>query len=180
MFFSHKPTNIVYVERSRLLLFPKTPGAPLALPEEVFRNLELRDPKKLADLLAAYAAQRKLRGKRLLVALGKDIVFQKAITLEKGADTEALRKDFEDKVPFAAGDRQVISVRQKDRLFLFGTNMAFYQAIVSAFEGAGAKIVATAPAMAYGLTEFDKLSEDKFTQIAKASRLTAAANFLIN
>jgi hypothetical protein len=178
MFFSRKPTDFILVERDRLLLYPKGKVPLLPLSEDVIQYLEVKDGARLQAAVADFAAKNNLRGRRVLLMLDKSIVFQKAILLAKNLDPLAVKADFESRVPFNPEDRQVLSMQQKDRQFLFGVNSAFYHLLMQAIVQAGAKVTAVTPAIIYGITDTSKVNPAKLTQVAQATALTQSANLL--
>ncbi|HJQ08397.1 MAG TPA: hypothetical protein VJ836_02835 [Candidatus Saccharimonadales bacterium] len=178
MSFSHKPRYIIFVERNKISVYPDESVRPLALSEEAVRYLEVRDANKLSELLKTFVNASNLRGRRVLVVLSKDVVFQKAVVLQPNSDPEAIRADFESKIPLEPADCQVLSLQQKNRLFLFGTNRAFYTQVVSALVNGGVKVLATVPSAVYGVTGPDKMVPEKIEQIMKAVGVARAANFL--
>jgi hypothetical protein len=178
MFFSQKPNTILYVQRSSLMLLPKSSRAELKLSDDVWKYLEIRDEKRLREQVAEFVQKSGLRGKRVLIILNKDVVFQKAATIADGATIEALTADFEHIIPFDPVNQRAVAYRQKEKLFLFGANRLLYQLLTDCLEQAGAKVVGVTPAVMYGVTEPAKLTPAKFDQICDASSLTKAVNFL--
>lgn len=178
MFFSRKPTTFILVERERLLLYPKAKTTTLDISTELFEYLEVKDAARLSAVVLEFAKKNQLAGQRVLLMLHKAVVFQKGITLANGVDPAAATTDFISKVPFNPDDRKIVSLQQKDRLFLFGTNKAYYELLANAFLQAGAKVQAVVPAIVYGVTDSDKLNQAKLDQIAHAATLTQSVNFL--
>jgi hypothetical protein len=176
--FSQKPNAILFVERDTITLHPKANTTPASLTDEVFKYLEVRDTKKLSEILADFAKKGNVKGKRLLIVLHKDVVLQKVLTLDKDSNVQSITADYEHKVPFNAEDRRAVSLKQKERLYLFGANKAFYQLLVGGMEEAGAKVQAVVPGLVYGITEPGKLTHTKVDQICDATALTKAVNFL--
>ncbi|HET8671682.1 MAG TPA: hypothetical protein VFM05_13975 [Candidatus Saccharimonadales bacterium] len=178
MFFSQKPNAILLVERETLSVYPKPESGALALPGEVFKYLEVQDKDKLVSMVAEYAKKAGMRSRRVLILLDKGVLLQKAVQLDGGSNTNTLITDFEHTLPFNMEDRHAVGLKQKDQLYLFGTNKAFYQLLAAALEKAGAKVYAVTPALVYGLTTPGKLTHTKLQQIYGATGLTHAANFL--
>lgn len=178
MFFTQKPTTILFVQRDSLSLYPKNSTEPLRLSEDMFKYLEIRDEKKCRQQVAEFAKKANLRSKRILILLGKDIVFQKAATIEGDHTVASLTADFEHILPFDHGDQRALGYQQKDRLFLFGSNRSFYQLLAEELERAGGKVMGVTPAVIYGITEPAKLTPAKFEQICDVPRLTKALDFL--
>lgn len=178
MFFSRKPTGFILVERDKLTLFPKEKSEPLAFSDDVVRYLEVKNGAKLAAEIQDFAAKNKLSGQRLLIMLDKSIVFQKAVPIVEGVDSSIAKADFESKVPFNPEDRQVISIPHKEHHFMFGVNQAFYRSLADAFNKAGAKVMAVAPAIVYGITDPDRITHAKLEQIADSTSLTHSTDFM--
>lgn len=176
--FSRKPTSFILVERSRLSLYPKGSSEPMPLTEDLTRYLEVKDRVRLTAAVRSFALRNNLRGQRVLVMLDKNIVFQKAVPVMQDVDPGIAKSDFESKVPFSPEDRQVLSMVQKERQFLFGVNQTFYRVLVDALNASGVKVLAVTPAIVYGVTEPEKLTAYKLEQISDATSLTHAADFI--
>jgi hypothetical protein len=178
--FSRKPTRFVLVERSRIGLYPSSKPEPMPLTEDLTRYLEVKDPVRLTAAVRSFALRNNLRGQRVLLMLDKNIVFQKAVPVVADVDPNIAKADFESKVPFNPEERQVLSMVQKERQFLFGVNQAFYRVLVDALEASGVKVMAVTPAIVYGVMDAEKLTSSKLDQISDAASLTHAADFLGN
>lgn len=177
MLFAKKPNAILFVERKSMAMHPKSAADPLAIPEELFKYMEIRDQAKFAELLSVYAKKANLRGKRVLIMLDKDLVFQKAITANKD-DDKTLIAGYEHKMPLVTEDRHAIGLRQKDKLYVFGANKGFYRLIATILTDAGAKVSAVVPAVAFGVTDQGKLTHTKLDQIYNATALIKVVDFL--
>jgi hypothetical protein len=178
MFFKHKPTDFVLIQRDKLALYPKGKVPQLDLSEELVQYLEIQDAQRLRASVAEFAQANRLGGRRVLIMLDRSVVFQKAVNLKDQVDPEASKADFESKVPFDPADKQVLEVQQKDRQFLFGVNKTLYATVKAALEQSGAKVQAVVPAIVYGITDPDKLTSTKLEQIADAASLTHAVDLL--
>ena len=178
MFFSRKPTRFILAERDKLTLFPKNKSEPLMLSDDVVRFLEVKDTAKLAAAVQDFAAKNDLGGQRVLIMLDKSIVFQKAVPIVEGVDAAVAKADFESKVPFNPEDRQVMTIPHKEHHFMFGVNQAFYRSVADALTKAGARVMAVAPAIVYGVTDSDKITRDKLEQIADATSLTHSTDLM--
>jgi hypothetical protein len=178
MFFTQKPNAVLFVGRNAISSHPIGNPDSLVLPEEIFKYLEVLDAQKLTEVVTDYANKCNLRGKRVVVVLHKDTIFQKSVELVEGSNPDTITTDYEHTIPFPLEKRHAVGLKQKDRLYLFGANKELYELLVTALQAAGAKVHAVVPGIVYGLTSEGKLTHSRLQQMYEARALTAAVNFL--
>ena len=178
MFFSNKPSFVVYLHRDGLTLYSaKAKAVELPLPTDVVQNLEVLDSKKLTEVVAQFAATHNLRRQRGVCILDDWVVFQKIVP--KSSDEKQAFTDFESKVPFDPEARATLSVQVKDQIILLGTNKAFFLPVIAAFGQAGGHIVSVTPAAVFGITKTEKLSDDQLQKILNNSKQAERASFVV-
>lgn len=175
MFFSNKPSVILYISRSGLSLFGQNKNGVIDFPADAVQNLEVIDERKLGEVVGQFASSYGVRKQRLLCLLDDGVVFQKLVP--KTADPKQAFVDFESKVPFDPMDHAVISLQVKDQQIFLATNKKLYQTILRAIEQLNCKIIAVSPAAVFGVTKA-QLTKEQVARVLSNTRSASYANFL--
>lgn len=176
MFFSSKPSFVLYIRRDSLTLYgAKGQPVQLDIPTEVVQNLEILDGSRLNELIIQFATAQNLRKQKGVCLLDDWVVFQKIVP--KATDVKQALADFESKVPFNPESKAVMSVQVKDQVILLATNKAFFVAIASALEKLGAHLTLVTPAAVFGV-KGEKLTHDLVQRVLSDGKSAEQANFL--
>jgi hypothetical protein len=173
-----KPRMILQLKRDSLLAYTvKDEQAKLDFPPAVVRSMEVLDHNKLVELVDGFADQYGLRGRKLPLVLDDGLVFQKVIQLADNADLTALQNEFEEKIPLAPEDRQVMSLKLKSQLVLLATNRALYGYVLHALASRNVKVTAVVP-MALFAKGITRLTPEIAERVLHNHHLATVANFL--
>ncbi len=152
LFFTNKPTAIVYLRRQDIVFINKKTSVRLDIPVDLVQNLEVNDGAKLSELIAGLLDRQECRRQQVLFALDPSVVFQKDVPAKGLGDLSLQATDFEQKLPFDAANRQSIVIAKKDKVSFFGTNKRLLQAVVQGVQKAN-KVRAVLPATLYGISD---------------------------
>jgi hypothetical protein len=173
-----KPNAIVYLRRNHFIVAGKhIPPARLNFSRELVDDLEVRRPDKFIAGCHEFFVAHKLHNRRVLVVLDQSVVFTKTVPLDKAGNPAAIAQAFIAAMPFAAGKRACVQLREADQLRLFATNADLYGAIIEALRLAGTnKHIVVTPAPAYDLAGDEQLGTAIERFISDAS-VRAKLNF---
>lgn len=176
MFFSSKPSFIVYLRRDGLTIYrTKSQPVQVDVPIDVVQNLEVLDEGRLTEIIIQCATAQNLKKQKGICLLDDWVVFQKITP--KATDTKQALADFESKVPFNPESRAVLSVQVKDQVILLATNKTILGLIIKAFEKVGTHVDAATPAAVFGVKD-SKLTHEQVQRILSDSKSAQSANFL--
>ena len=176
--FRTKQQIVLHLTRDAIVAHTgKSEHAKLEFPTSVIRNLEVLDAAKLSELVAVFADEQGLKGRKVVIVLDDSIVFQKVVALAQDSDVAAIETDFQEKIPLPQDSLRVLSLKLKDQLVLLGANSSYYLQVVQALANKGAKIVSVTP-LAVFIKGAAKLTADLVARILQNHHLADAANFL--
>lgn len=176
-----KPQAIIYVLRNELVAYDRTGKAVREpLPIDTVDFLEIADEHKYTAALSSLIANAGLRGKRVVVVLSEDIVFEKALqsATEQYVQSQAL--DFSDKLPFDINAQHIVVFQKKKppSAQLWATNSELFQLLVNRLEAASCKVAACVPATFFDIHSGQSLSAENLTFFFEKFKAKHSPDFL--
>lgn len=169
------PNVLVFVRRSGLIVAGKRITAAKLQFGELVHHLEVIDKQKLIDHCQSFFAEQSLSGKRVLLVLDQDVVFEKKIPLK--SDVQASLQQYIAAMPFDAGKRVAFSVTVDDHIQLCATNFELYAAIMQALMAVDAKPLHVTPLTLYGLEAGQQL-KDVVSKLLRDTTVRRQADFM--
>src|SRR3989344_783458 len=179
MLFSN-PVIIIYLKRNSLEVYSqKTRGvqARLDFPPNYEKDQEIIDLEKFEQLISNFLSKLSLNGKKVIIVISSENLFEKTIPLSDKTKEETAAKKFFEEIPFDLQKIAKKQIRTKNGLNLIAANKNFYDSIVHVLQKLQVEIRAAVPSTMFGITASTLTSED-IKKISSNPEMLKTSDFL--
>ncbi|MCR4324325.1 MAG: hypothetical protein NUV69_01410 [Candidatus Curtissbacteria bacterium] len=167
---------IVYVRSNAIVLGVKgMSDQSLPLGADVVKNLDVLDPDKFAKLVGDFFGKYKLKGKKAVIVIGADLVFEKIIV--SSADDLVAAEKFFNEVPTDAKNISKKIIKEGKNVRLVAVNGGFFTPVVASLRSLGAESEVVLPATVLGLGN-EAVGAGDIGKITSNKMAMSSANFL--
>ena len=179
MLFSN-PVIIIYLKRNSLEVYTqKTQGvqARLDFPPNYEKDQEIIDIEKFDQLISNFLSKLSLNGKKVIIVISSENLFEKTIPLSDRTKEETAAKKFFEEIPFDLQKIAKKQIRTKNGLNLIAANKNFYDSIVHVLQKLQVEIKAAVPSTMFGITASTLTGED-IKKITSSPEMLKTSDFL--
>src|SRR3989344_7681488 len=179
MLFSN-PVIIIYLKRNSLEVYSqKTRGvqARLDFPPNYEKDQEIIDLEKFEQLISNFLSKLSLNGKKVIIVISSENLFEKTIPLSDRTKEETAAKKFFEEIPFDLQKIAKKQIRTKNGLNLIAANKNLYDGIIHVLQNLQTEISAAVPATMFGVTASTLTGED-IKKISSNTEMLKTSDFL--
>lgn len=178
MFFSEKPL-CVYLSLSALEIFLVQGNRQerFIYPKDLVKKAEIADENRFKEELTKFLSGLSLKKGKVIILLSRELVFAKDFNIYSiTAKTE--QKEFLDSVPINKDNIARISVKNKEKIYVYAANRKFYEMVDKIFDLNGFKIYSVTPISAFTNNVIEDMNIQDVKKILLNGNIIKKFNFL--